>query len=287
MLTRRTLCRALPALLPSYAFGQSQGLEPVLKYEQESGGHIGFYAENTVTGATLTWRPDERFVMCSTVKASLVAFVLTQVDRGHVDLNETVHFSENDIKDFYAPFAKARLPQGVMTLREMCQGAVEVSDNLCCNGLLHRVGGPRALTQFWRSIGDNTSRLDHIEPFLNRTPAGETDDTTTPRAMAENMRHFTLGKVLSSTSRQYFIDLLIHCQTGTKRLRSGFPAQWVSGDKTGSNGKDAAGDIAITWANAHQPLIVCAYTRGGHPTAQQLDDVFAAIGRISVARLIA
>ena len=46
------------------------------------GGRIGVYAENLSTGAKILWRADERFVMCSTFKASLAAFVLARVGRG-------------------------------------------------------------------------------------------------------------------------------------------------------------------------------------------------------------
>jgi beta-lactamase class A len=39
-------------------------------YERSSGGHIGLHAENIRTGAKLSWRADERFVMCSTFMLS-------------------------------------------------------------------------------------------------------------------------------------------------------------------------------------------------------------------------
>ena len=70
------------------------------------------------------------------------------------------------------------------------------------------------------------------------------------------------------------------CQTGADRLRAGLPAGWVIGDKTGNNGKDAAGDIALTWPRPDTPLVICAYTRGGAPTEAMLRDVFAGIGRL-------
>ena len=84
----------------------------------------------------------------------------------------------------------------------MCEAAVELSDNTCANALLARVGGPSALTAYWRSIGDAVSRLDHNEPELNRTPLGDPHDTTTPAAMAGNLQNLILGKVLSPNSRE-------------------------------------------------------------------------------------
>ena len=41
-----------------------------------------------------------------------------------------------------------------MTLDELCQAAVQVSDNTAGNLLLKTIGGPPAITAFARSIGD-------------------------------------------------------------------------------------------------------------------------------------
>jgi len=62
-------------------------------------------------------------------------------------------------------------------------------------------------------------------------------------------------------------------------LRAGLPRNWVIGDKTGNNAKDAAGDIAVVWPKPNVPVVICVYTRGGLPSSEQLDADFAGIGR--------
>jgi beta-lactamase class A len=162
----------------------------------------------------------------------------------------------------------------------MCKAAVELSDNTCANLLLARVGGPTALTSFWRSTGDAVTHLDHNEPQLNRSAPGDPNDTTTPAAMADNLRHFLLGDALSQVSRERLTGWMLDCKTGNNRLRAGLPDGWRVGDKTGSNGKDAAGDIAVAWPGSGGPVLVCAYTQGGSPTPPQFETVFAEIGRM-------
>jgi hypothetical protein len=78
---------------------------------------------------------------------------------------------------------------------------------------------------------------------LNRSPPGDPRDTTTPAAMAGNLRRFLLGDALSQGSRQHLTEWLVGCKTGNNRLRGGLPKDWKIGDKTGNNGKDASGDI--------------------------------------------
>jgi beta-lactamase class A len=280
MIDRRHFLIAASGLVLSPALAEEA--PPVLAaYERDTGGRIGVYAENVSTGAKFAWRAEERFVMCSTFKASLAAFVLARADRGEDRLADMVAYGPKDILD-YAPVAKQNLAQGAkegtMSVADMCKAIVELSDNTCANLLLARVGGPAALTEFWRRAGDTVSRLDHNEPELNRSAPGDPHDTTTPAAMAGNLRRFLLGTVLTPGSREHLTEWMVGCKTGNNRLRGGLPGDWKVGDKTGNNGKDAAGDIAIAWPNASGPVLVCVYTQGGSPTPPQLEAVFKDIG---------
>ena len=70
---------------------------------------------------------------------------------------------------------------GDMTLAELCQAALQLSDNTAGNLLLKTIGGPPAITAFARSIGDERSRLDRWETELNSAIPGDPRDTSTPR----------------------------------------------------------------------------------------------------------
>ena len=284
-LTRRALAGAVPALAVWPALASSA--PPALAaYERETGGRVGVFAQNFANGATLAWRADERFVMCSSFKASLAALVLRRVDQGQERFDAPVKFGAEDVvDDWWAPVAKANLAKGVLTVEEMCKAAVELSDNTCANRLLARVGGPAAMTAFWRGAGDPVTRLDHAEPLLNRSPPGDPRDTTTPRAMALDLRRFLLGDILSPASRARLTGWMFACKTGDRRLRAGFPQGWRVADKTGNNGKDAAGDIAILWPARGRAIAIAAYVQGGSPTQARLDAVFQEIGRL-VGRLL-
>jgi beta-lactamase class A len=283
MLDRRSLFVAVSGLAawPALALEAPQALEA---YERRTGGRIGVYAQSLATGATIAWRERERFVMCSTFKASLAACVLARVDHGQDHLEQMIPYGPGDLLE-YAPGARQNLARGAMSVAQMCEAAVEYSDNTCANVLLARVGGPAALTAFWRSTGDDVTRLDHDEPMLNRSKPGDPRDTTTPAAMAGNLRRFVLGGVLSPDSRERLTGWMLGCKTGADRLRAGLPPGWRIGDKTGNNGADAAGDIAVAWPRPEAPVLICAYTQGGSPTQAQLEAVFKAIGRMVGERL--
>jgi beta-lactamase class A len=81
------------------------------------------------------------------------------------------------------------------------------------------------------------------------------------------------------------MDWMLGCKTGENRLRAGVPKGWQVADKTGNNGKDAAGDIALIWSKPNVPILIAAYTQGGSPTSSQLEVIFTEIGRALGQRL--
>ncbi len=284
VLDRRMFLAAAPGLVAWSAFAEAVPAA-LQDYERATAGKVGLYAENTVTGAKIVWRAYERFAMCSTFKASLAALVLARVDQGREKLDGMISYGPKELLE-YAPAAKLNLAKGAMSVADMCEAAVELSDNTCANLLLARVGGPAALTEFWRKTGDAVTRLDHNEPKLNFPPPGDPSDTTTPAAMAGNLRRFVLGSVLSPASRQRLTGWMLNCKTGDHRLHAGLPKDWVVGDKTGNSGKDAAGDIAVAWPKPDTPVLIAAYVRGGKPSPEQLERVFTEIGRLVGERLV-
>jgi beta-lactamase class A len=286
-IARRTLLAAVSVLVTgaARAFEARPSANASLReYERAIGGRIGLFAENQATGARITWRADERFHMCSTFKASLVACVLAHVDRGQERLDATIAYSEKDIGLLYAPAAKAGLARGELSVGELCGGAVELSDNTCANLLLARIGGPPALTAFWRATGDAVTRQDDYEPVA--TQPGSAEDTTTPAAMAGTLRRLLLGDVLSPASRERLGGWMRNCKTGLDLLRAGLPKGWTVADKTGNDGKAMLGDIAVAWPAAGKPLLIAAYIEGGPVTPARVRGLMADIGGL-VGREIA
>jgi beta-lactamase class A len=247
--------------------------------EQRAGGRIGLFAENQATGVQIAWRADERFHMCSSFKASLAACILARVDRGQDQLDAPVRYGEKDIlPDLNAPIAKAGLAKGRLLVGELCQGAVERNDGVCANLLLARIGGPAALTAFWRATGDAVSRQDDYEPVTTRP--GAIEDTTTPSAMAASLRRFVLGDVVSPASRERLSGWMRDCKTGRDLLRAGLPKGWTVADKTGNDGHAMLVDIAVAWPQTGKPLLITAYINGDPVTSAEVRRLMANIGSL-------
>jgi beta-lactamase class A len=217
--------------------------------------------------------------MCSTFKWLLAAAVLARADSGALSLSERVSVS-GEAPVGYAPVTSKPPASGQFTIEELCAAAVEDSDNLAANLLLRRIDGPVGLTRFLRGFGDATTRLDRNEPTLNTNFTDDVRDTTTPRAMAASMNRVLLGTVLTAASRTRLVDWMKACHTGQQRLRAGLPADWVTGDKTGTGDRGAVNDLAITWPPARAPILIAAYLSGSSLPSERLSAVHVRIAQL-------
>lgn len=246
--------------------------------EKRTGGRLGVFAVDTGSGRIFSHRAGERFPMCSTFKLLAVGTVLWRVDGGREKLDRPIAFTKGDLLT-YAPVTSKHVASGSMAVGALCQAVIEYSDNTAANLVLKSIGGPPGWTRFARSLGDSVSRLDRYEPELNSAIAGDVRDTTTPIAMARNMRKLLLGDQLSPASRERLTTWLIACRTGTDRIRAGIPKGWRAGDKTGSGDNGTYNDIAIVLPPERKPILVTAYLNGSKLSGDASSAILADVGR--------
>jgi beta-lactamase class A len=249
------------------------------RLEAAINGRFGVTALDTATGRRASHRGGERFPMCSTFKALVCAAVLARVDAGRETLDRKIAFSAAELAP-HSPVTAPRVGGAGLSLAALCEAAMTQSDNTAANLILTSLGGPAAVTDYARSLGDLVTRLDRMEPALNEATPGDPRDTTTPDAMAANLDKIVRGNALSPRSRGLFADWLAANRTGDERLRAGVPRDWRIGDKTGGGDRGTTNDIAVIWPRDRAPLVVCVYLT---ECAASLDARNAAIASVGQA----
>jgi len=248
--------------------------------EKRTGGRLGVSILDTETNISLGHRETERFPLCSTYKALAAAFVLARVDQGKEQLDRRVTYGK-DVVVSYSPATESHAGTDGMTVAELCQAAVTLSDNTAGNLLLDSFGGPEALTLWLRSTGDDQTRLDRREPDLNEAKKDDPRDTTTPDAILDTLGLLTLGNTLADKSSDILTGWLVANTTGGERLRAGVPSGWKVGDKTGTGQNGSAADIAIFWPPERGPILVAAYVAEATAPIKDINAVFADIGKLA------
>lgn len=244
---------------------------------------IGLYAVNLDTEKSLAHRDGETFAMCSTFKTYAAAAVLQRVQQGSLALADTVTIAPADIRP-HSPVTEPRVGTAI-TLAELCQAALQQSDNAAANGLLRVLGGPPSITEFARSIGDDRTRLDRWEVELNSAVPGDPRDTSTPRALGTGYRTVLTGDVLSPAGRQQLVDWMRGNQTSS--MRAGLPAGYTSADKTGSGDYGTTNDVGIAFGPAGERVLLAVMTRSAtdDPDAASLRPLIGEVATLALAEL--
>ncbi|MEL7803375.1 class A beta-lactamase [Sulfitobacter pontiacus] len=264
--------RLTASLLPRLAAGLSLGLSlasvasaqtpidtltnTVAQIEERLGARVG--VSLLETGSELSWayREDERFMMNSIVKAPICGAVLARVDADELSLTDTLNVQAGDILS-YAPVTEKQVGTA-MSLADLCLAAIDLSDNTAANMLLDHIGGPQAVTDFFRQTGDEVSRLDRREPELNEFVPGDPRDTTTPAAMTKMLRGLLLGNVLSPSSREQLVEWMSIGGVTSNLLRADAPKDWLILDKSGS-GSHTRNIIAVVVPEGGAPWVVSIF----------------------------
>lgn len=286
--TLRKTALMAAAVMPMIAFTATSWAQTATKMtsvqqqlvalEKESGGRLGVMLINTADNSQVAYRADERFAMCSTSKFMAASAILKQSETQKDLLSQPVSIKKSDLVN-YNPVTEKHLNDG-MTIGELAAAALQYSDNTAMNKLIEHLGGPQKVTEYARTLGDNTFRLDRTEPTLNTAIPGDDRDTSTPRAMATSLEKATLGTALAPPQREQLVEWMKGNTTGAMSIRAGLPATWIVGDKTGSGDYGTTNDIAVIWPENKAPLILVTYFTQPEKDAKSRGDVLASAAKI-------
>lgn len=288
MTTRRIFLTGTAALLGAGFSGRIVSARPphdlngdIARIEDKVKGRLGVAVLDTGSDRRFGYRQNERFPMCSTFKLMAASAILKRVEQGRETLDRRVRFSKSDLVT-YSPATSKHIESG-MTVAELCEAAITLSDNTAGNLMLGMIGGPPGVTAFARGLGDLITRLDRTETALNEAVPGDPRDTTAPVAMAEDISKLVFGNALAKSSSEQLKSWLLANRTGDARLRARLPAGWRVGDKTGSGEYGSTNDVGILWPPDSAPIIVAAYLTQTTASANERNEALAAVGAAVVA----
>ena len=143
--------------------------DEVLAALAPAGGEWAVYFKDLWTGAALAIRADEEFHPASTLKIWVMVKVYQDVRDGKYSLEDLVEVTKTfpsaakkDPRPFEVePTAKAVRSAigGRMSVRELVEQMITVSDNVATNLLIRQAGGPDAITGSIRASGGARSTV--------------------------------------------------------------------------------------------------------------------------------
>ncbi|GAA2990668.1 class A beta-lactamase [Streptomyces lactacystinicus] len=250
--------------------------------QQQFGARLGVFAVDTGSGREVTHRADERFAFASTIKSLAAGALLRKAS--DADLDKVVPYRQEDVLA-WAPITSQHVATG-MKLRDLASASIQYSDNTAANLVIAELGGPAAVQRSLRDLGDSTTSVDRTEPTLNEATPGDTRDTSTPHALAADLRRYVLGDVLTEGRRGLLTDWLVGNTTGGPYVRAGVPADWRIGDKTGNAGYGTRNDVAVAWpSGGRSPIVIVVLSDRGKAGATSDDALIAQATKTVVSTL--
>jgi len=251
--------------------------QKIEEIERELGARVGVSIYNVSTNELWDYKGNSRFPLMSTFKTLACAKLLADVDRGDQSFDTSVEITEDSLIT-WSPVTEKHVGEK-FSLKQACSAAMLMSDNTAANIVLDGINGPKALTQFMRAIGDNVTRLDRVEPYLNEAKAGDVRDTTTPNAMVKSLGELLFGSVLSTTDKEQLKQWMMDNKVSDSLLRSVLPQGWLIADRSGAGGFGSRGITAVAWSENKSPLIIGIYLTQTEASFESRNKSIAEIGQ--------
>ncbi len=290
---------AMAGWLPAQEPALERLQKEVERLAQASGGVVGVTALHVESGRRVSLRGGEGFPMASTVKVPLAVQLLSLVDEGKLRLDTMVSLEPKDLHPGSGTLSDLFRQPGVsLSIRNLMELMLLISDNSATDVLLRIAGGGEAVNARLRALGIAGVRVDRPTALLiadgvgyrDRLPAEEDwtqeafrkasratsreeraraverfqddpRDTATPDGMAALLLRIHKRDILKPDSAALLLDILERCRTGGARLKGLLPAGTVVAHKTGSMPM-VANDVGIvTLPGDAGHVVMAAFTK--------------------------
>lgn len=252
-------------------------IKKIEETERKLDARIGVSIYDVTDNKLWNYNGDTSFPLMSTFKTLACAKLLADVEKGLQSFDTSAVITTNSIIA-WSPITEKLIGEH-FSLKQACSAAMIMSDNTATNIVLTGIKGPEALTQFMRSIGDEFTRLDRIEPDLNEALDGDKRDTTTPNAMVKSLHTLLFGDVLSQASKFQLKQWMIDNKVTGSLLRSVLPENWSIADRSGAGGYGSRGITAVVWSNKRSPIIISIYLTQTDASFARRNKAIADIGK--------
>jgi beta-lactamase class A len=287
----------------------------IARAAKSAGGAVGLSAVHLESGRRIALNAGERFPMASTYKIPIAVQLLSRVDEGMISLDRMIELQAWDFHPGSGILTDLFKPPGVaLSVRNLLELMLLISDNSATDLLLRLAGGPEAVTARMRALGIRDMEINRPTVLLiadsegyglppesewspglfqklheGTTPESrkaalrnfEMDprDTSSPDAMVTLLERIYRGDSLKGESRALLLDILERCRTGKERLRGILPQETMVAHKTGtlSGITNDAGVITLPDDAGH--VAIAVFVKSSEKGAAEREWAIAQISR--------
>ena len=186
---------------------------------------------------------EKKLPMQSVFKYHIALAVLDLVDQGKLSLDQKVFIKKSELlPNTWSPI-REKNPEGnfEMSISELIEYSVAMSDNVGCDVLLRLIGGPKVVNDYIVSKGVKNTQIVYNEELMQSEWKNQYENYTTMKSATKLLKDFYKGKILSKKSTEFLLAVMYRTSTGLNKIVEQLPKYAKVAHKTGSSGKNDAG----------------------------------------------
>jgi beta-lactamase class A len=248
--------------------------------EASFSGRLGYHAVHLGERAELGLRADDRFPTASVIKVGLACALLDLVARGEADLAEVVQLPPRQQRVAGGGVLK-QLDVVRLSLRDLVELTICVSDNAATNAVFERCGGAERVNDFFARLGlaetrmlgpIDFSRITHdLEGGIGVSTPREQTRLLTALAEDEMLTGELCAYLRGVLGRQHLLDQLPRwLGWNTYAQYHGRPWPLWVGSKSGELDGIRA-DVGIVRHEERGTVVLAVFTDGGRDRRETVD----------------
>ncbi len=182
---------------------------------------------------------DRRFPMQSVFKFHIGLKMLSEIDKGKFSLDQKIEIKKSELlPGLYSPI-REKYPEGTtLTIAEILEYTVSMSDNVGCDVLLKLLGGPSVVESYFAANKIKDVSIKINEEVMQGNWDRQFENWTTPKAANKTLKAFYGNKknLLSKKGHDFIWKVMRETSTGKDRLKGNLPEGTVVAHKTGWSG---------------------------------------------------
>ncbi|MGB7201969.1 MAG: class A beta-lactamase, subclass A2 [Pyrinomonadaceae bacterium] len=239
----------------------------------------------------------KRFPMQSVFKFHIGLAMLREIDKGKFSLDQKIEIKKSELlPGLYSPI-RDKYPEGTsLTIEEILEYTVSLSDNVGCDVLLKLLGGPREVENFFVKNKFKDIAIKINEETMQGNRDRQFENWTTPKAANNVLQAFFYNKknLLSQESHAFVWRVMRETSTGANRLKGQLPAGTVVAHKTGWSGTNkttgitaAVNDVGIVFMPNGKHFFISVFVTDSREDFATNEKIIADIARASWDHFIA
>lgn len=226
--------------------------------------------------------------MQSVYKFHLALYFLHQVDRRKLAIDQPIAVDTADWEPKeYSPLRDGyRSPPVSIPLQELLRAIIINSDNVACDILFRKAGGPSSVNDYIKSLGITDISIAATEAQMHHSWPVQYGNWTSAGAMVTLLANFDAGKILSPASTLLLRQWMTESPRISGRLKGLLPAGTPVAHKPGTSDVSPEGiaaatnDVGIITLPDNRHLIVAVFVSDSKAGEAIREKVIARIARL-------